>query len=209
MPRLSQNLTRAVTVFLSTTIAFSTLAYLAVMPRPREQFFQIYVLGETGRAERYYPSNNPDIRVGEVVRWRVGVANFMGSIQYVAIRVKLGNSTIETPDEANLVPSPAPVLLEFKKILMSDETWEFALIWAIKEIVVSGNVIAPTILDINGMNVRNGQVSALAGHNFRLFFELWTFDPQTKTFTFGWKTLKESRIAWLQLWFNATSSAVR
>ena len=204
MARLSEDLKRAVTIFISATIVFSTLAYVAVTPRPREQFFQIYVLGETRKAERYYPDGNPNILVGRVVRWYLGTTNFMGSVQYVVIKVKLGNATIKAPDDVNRVPSPAPVLLEFKKVLMSNETWEFPFIWEIRKINADDGVVYPTVFEINGVVLRNSQVGALRGHNFRIVFELWSFDPESGRVMFGWRTGVERRVAWLQIWFNAT-----
>jgi len=209
MLKLSEDGKRAVTIFISATIVFSTLAYVAVTPRPREQFFQIYVLGETRKAERYYPNNNPNILVGQVVRWHLGATNFMGSVQYVVIKVKLGNSTIKAPDDVKYVPSPAPLLLQFKRVLVNNETWEFPFVWVIREIGVNGGMVNPALLEINGVGVRNSQVGALKGYNFRVVFELWTFDLESESLVFGWRTGAERRVAWLQIWFNATSPAIR
>jgi hypothetical protein len=207
MPRLSEDVKRAVVIFISATIIFSALAYVAVTPRPKEQFFQLYVLGETRMAERYYPDDNPNILVGRSVKWYLGATNFMGSVQYVVIKVKLGNSTIKAPDDVNYMPSPAPVLLEFRRVLMDNETWEFPFAWIIGEVIEIGDMTSATVLVINvkdGAEVRSGQVSALNGHNFRIIFELWTFDPLTEELMFGWRAGGERRVAWLQMWFNAT-----
>jgi len=209
MPKLSEDGKRAVTIFISATIVFSTLAYVAVTPRPKEQFFQIYVLGEARKAERYYPNNNPNIPIGQVVKWYLGTTNFMGSVQYIVIKVKLGNSTIKAPDDVNYIPSPAPALLQFKRVLMNNETWEFPFTWIVREISVSGNAVNPTLLEINSIEVRNSQVGALKGYNFRIIFELWTFDQENESFIFGWRTGAERRVAWLQIWFNATSPGIR
>jgi len=209
MAKLSEDMKRALTIFISATIVFSTLAYVTVTPRLREQFFQIYILGETKKAERYYPNNDPNIAVGQVVRWYVGTTDFMGSMQYAVIKVKLANSTIKAPDDVNYTPSPAPALLQFKRVLMNNGTWEFPFMWTVKEISVNGSLVNLRILDINGLEVRNSYVSALKGHNFRFIFELWTLDPQSESLVFGWGTGSERRVAWLQVWFNATSSATR
>jgi len=208
MAKLSEDMKRALTIFISATIVFSTLAYVAVTPRPKEQFFQIYVLGETKKAERYYPNNNPNIAVGQVVKWYVGATNFMGSVQYVLIRVKLGNSTIKAPDDTYHAPSPGPMLSEFKRILMNNETWEFLFTWVIREISANGEGIRPTVFEINGVRIQNSDVRASKGHNFRVFFELWTLDPQSESLVFGWRTAAERRVAWLQVWFNATGPPI-
>lgn len=207
MPKLSEDTKWAVTLFISATIIFSMLAYVAVTPRPKEQFFQLYVLGETRAAERYYPNDNPNIAAGQLVKWYLGATDFMGSVQYVVIRVKLGNSTTEAPDNVNYMPSPAPVLQEFRRVLMDNETWEFPFTWTIEEIHEDGNMTYTSVLVINvenGVEVRSGQVSALKGRNFRFIFELWTFDPLTENLIFGWSAGGERKVAWLQMWFNAT-----
>jgi hypothetical protein len=207
MPKLSEDMKRAVTIFIAATIIFSALAYVAVTPRPKEQFFQIYVLGENRMAERYYPDNSSNIPVGRLVHWYLGATNFMGSVQYVVIEVKLGNSSIEAPDEINSVPSPAPVLLEYRRVLMDNETWEFPFSWVIGEIRQDGNMTHVRVVVINvknGVEARSGEVSALNGHNFRIIFELWTYDPATENLIFGWTAGGEHRVAWLQVWFNAT-----
>jgi len=203
--RISEDLARAATVFICVTVVLSTLTYVALTPRPREEFFQIYVLGETRMAERYYPGNNPNIPAGQAVKWHVGLTNFMGSIQYVAIRAKLGNSTIKAPSDVDHTPSPAPMLMDFRRVLMNNETWEFPFVWMIKEVRGNGDVVRIAVLDLNGVEIRNGEVSALKGRNFRIIFELWTLDPESGNEVFGWRAGAERRVAWLQVWFNATS----
>ena len=208
MPRLSEDMRRAVAIFISATIIFSIFAYMAVTPRPKEQFFQIYVLGETRMAERYYPDNNTDIPVGREVKWYLGTTNFMGSVQYVVIKVKLGNSTTKVTDDVNYMPSTAPVLSEFRRVLMDNETWEFPFTWTIGEIDQDGNTTNATVLCYSivdsGVEVWSCKVSALNGYNFRIIFELWTFDPATEDLIFGWRAGEGRRVAWLQMWFNAT-----
>ena len=208
MPKLSEDVKRAAAIFLSSTIVFSTLAYVAVTPRPREQFFQIYVLGETKMAERYYPNNDPNIPLGQEVRWHVGATNFMGSVQYVVIRAKLSNSTIMAPNDTSHTPSPAHVLLEFKRVLLSNETWEFPLVWRISKVDRRGDNIALTVLEANDLEIHGNEVGALKGHNFRILLELWTLDPENGSLVFGWRAGNERRVAWLQVWFNVTGPAI-
>jgi len=205
---LSEDAKRAATIFISATIVFSALAYVAVTPRPREQFFQIYVLGENRMAERYYPNNNPNIAVRQPVKWYLGTTNFMGSIQYVVIRAKLGNSTIRPPDDANRLPSPAPIVMEFRKVLMNNETWEFPFVWTIKEIRADGEAVSLVVLEVNGVEARGG-VSAVRGQRFRVLFELWSLEAESGSLIFGWRAGAERRVAWLQLWFNATIPAIK
>jgi len=64
----------------------------------------------------------------------------------------------------------------------------------------------PAINVKDGVEVQSGQVSALNGHDFRIIFELWTFDPITQHLIFGWRAGGEYKVAWLQIWFNVTKS---
>ena len=56
-----------------------TLVYVVTIPRPRDRFFQLYVLGSNGSVGDYYPNNNPNIYIGEQVEWYLGVTNNMGT----------------------------------------------------------------------------------------------------------------------------------
>ena len=120
-----------VVVFITLFIIFETAAYVATTPRPTEEFFQIYVLGANHMAADYYPNDNPNITLGESVRWYLGVTNFMGSVQLVAIRIRLGNQTIQPPNDQNGTPSPAPLVAEFQRFLSDNETWEFPFVWEV------------------------------------------------------------------------------
>jgi len=203
--RISEDLARAIMVFVCVTIVFSALTYMALTPRPREQFFQIYVLGENRMAERYYPDNNPNISVWREVKWYGGVTNFMGAVQYVVVKAKLGNSTIMPPSERGSTPSPAPVLLESRRVLTHNETWEFPFFWTIREVRSVGGTTELVLLEVNGALIGDRRVSAVGGRNFRIIFELWTLDEESGNEVFGWRAGAERRVAWLQVWFNTTS----
>jgi hypothetical protein len=180
------------------------LAYVALTPRPKERFFQLYALGENRMAEHYYPNDDSTIPLDTPVKWFLGVTNFMGSVQYVAIKVKLSNSTLAPPDETEAKPAPVPVLFEFSKVLSNNETWEFPFTWSIKEIQVVGDMIYVAHLTINGETITVSGIGAEHGHNLRLIFELWSFNTDEGRFVFGWYASQERRCAWLQLWFNVT-----
>ena len=93
-------------IFLASLAIFTTLAYVATTPRPSEEFFQIYVLGDDHRLEHYYPNDNSTINPYTTVRWYVGVTNSMASAQYAILEFKLGNASIPAPNENTTTPSP-------------------------------------------------------------------------------------------------------
>jgi hypothetical protein len=137
------------------------------------------------------------------VKWYVGTTNFMGSSQLAIIRAKLGNQTLASPNETTATPTPLPTLIEFRRVLQDNETWEFPFVWKITNTTNVGNLTYLT-LNINGIETHIENVGAKDGYNYRLIFELWTLDTESNDIIFGWKASNERRAAWLQLWFNAT-----
>jgi hypothetical protein len=140
------------------------------------------------------------------VQWYLGVTNFMGSVQLVAIRVKLGNQTIQPPNDENVTPSPAPLITEYQRFLQDNETWEFAFNWRILNATSSQGVTRIVGLEINNQTYPVVGVDAQNGYNLRFIVELWTWSVDSNVFGFGWYAGSEHRVAWLQLWFNATST---
>jgi len=200
---MSEDKKRALVVFVSAFMIFAMLAYMAVTPWPKEKFFQLYVLGETRMAERYYPNNNTNIPIDTPVKWYIGTTNFMGSTQLAIIRAKLGNQTLTPPNETAATSAPLPILIEFRRVLLDNETWEFPFIWKISNTTDVGNLKYLT-LNINDVETHIEDVGAKDGYNYRLIFELWTLDTESNDIIFGWKASNERRATWLQLWFNAT-----
>ena len=64
-----------IAVFITLIIVLETVVYIATTPRPGEQFFQLYVFGANQMAADDYPNNDPNVRLGESVRWYVDVTS--------------------------------------------------------------------------------------------------------------------------------------
>jgi len=203
MPKIPEERRRFFTIFIVSILIYSTIAYVSTTPRPKEQFFQLYVLGETKMAERYYPNDNPNISLNTSVQWHLGVTNFMGSIEHVTVKAKLGNQTLKPPNETSITPANLPTLIEFRRILLDNETWEIPFTWKIVNIDMKSET-AYLAININNKTLTIQDVGARDGHNFRIIFELWTLDKENNNYIFGWKTQGQRRAAWLQMWFNAT-----
>jgi hypothetical protein len=176
---------------------------MAYFPRSEERFFALAVLGEEGMAEKYYPGDDPNIGVGETVNWTLYIYNHMGEAQYVAVRVKLLNSTIPPPNSTACVPSPAPMVYEIRDVLLHNETRLHPFSWSIEEAGRSGDFVGVSLLSVNGDLVKADAFSE-DGFNFRFVFELWVFDEKSDDFRFGWRCSDESLCTWNQIWFNAT-----
>ena len=201
----TQNRRTIITLFLVLAIISEMGAYVALTPRPTQQFFQFYVLGKNGLARDYYPQNNPDLRLASNISWYLGVTNFMGNMQLVEIRLKLGNETTTPPNDTTDTPTSAPELLAFDRALIDNETWEFPFVWSITNDTTTAGTTRILTVQINNQTYQTSDWSALKGYNFRLILELWVWQGDTNTFEFGWGNSAGRRTAWLQLWFNMSS----
>jgi uncharacterized membrane protein len=190
------------------TIVASSLTYVTLNPPPEEQFFASWVLGAQGMAADYYPNNNPNINPGIQVTWTLGVYNHMGSLQYVVLRVKLLNSTMEAPNDTTGQPSQAPTVLEFARVLVNNETWSIPFVWEIQNATAIQGTVTITGLSINQTTLAGQFASAYSGQNFRFVFELWHYDATTNQLSFTWTTSDgQLHAAWTQIWFSTTPSA--
>ncbi|MGA2791800.1 MAG: hypothetical protein ABSF00_13665 [Candidatus Bathyarchaeia archaeon] len=201
----TQNKRTLIAVFIALIVVAETAAFVATTPRPQELFFQFYVLGSNRLAADYYPQNNTNVRVASPLSWYVGVTNFMGNVQLVEIRLKLGNETTTPPNDTSNTPSSAPELITFDRFLMNNETWEFPFAWSITNATATGGSTRILTAKINNETYEISNWSATNGYNFRLILELWVWQTNTNAFEYGWSSNGERRTAWLQIWFNMTN----
>jgi len=193
-------------VFLILTVLFELTTYEASVQRPAgERFFQMYILGANHKAANYYPQNDTDIRVGSVLRWYLGITNNMGSAQFVEVQVKLANQTTQSPDDLKALESPAPAITDFAEVMLKNGTWEFPFVWSVENASMSGGSAHILTLEIDNQTYSVSSWAGANGYNFRLIFELWTWQPESNTFGFGWASNGERHAAWLQVWFNMTN----
>jgi hypothetical protein len=205
-PLRSANKRNLLAVFITLLILLEMVAYVTTTPRPQEQFFQIYVLGSNRLAADYYPNDNPNISPGEPVTWYLGVTNDMGNTQFAAIVIRLGNQTINPPNDTQGLPSPAPLVTEYGRFIQNNETWEFPFTWSISNMTVANGSTHILDLQIGNASYRLPSSMAQNGYNFRIIIELWTMQSDTGALQFGWNTAGVHRVAWLQIWFNSTST---
>jgi hypothetical protein len=144
------------------------------------------------------------LSLGERITWYLGVSNNMGMVQFVSVRVKISNQSIPPPDEQQALGSPAPTIAEFVRFLQNNETWEVPFIWDISNITLSSGSAHIMTFQINNETYQVSDWTADQGYNFRLVFELWTWQPDSNAFEFGWTNNGQRQVAWLQMWFNAT-----
>jgi uncharacterized membrane protein len=186
------------------TVIYSGIAYAGLTPPRPDSFFATWVLGANGKMSDYYPNGKSNITVGEGVRWTIGVYNHMGSLQYAVIRVKLLNSTLDSPNQTTATPSPVTPILEFARILTDNETWSIPFVWQVLNATQKGDNVAITRLSMNNNTLSGELVSSVEGRNLRFVFELWFYDEATHELTFSWVSAEGRHSAWTEIWFNAT-----
>lgn len=186
-------------------LALTSLAPLvmAYLPGREEPFFALAVLGEEGMAELYYPGDAPNIEVGEEAHWILYLYNHMGEAQYVAVRAKLLNSTVLAPNSTTLFQSPSPTIYETRRIIRDNETWLHPFDWSLLNVSRDGDSTIIEGLMINGEPFKTNVIGKNV-YNFRLVFELWTYDEKSQDLIFGWVSNESYRCAWNQIWFNVT-----
>ena len=166
-----------------------------------ESFISMTVLGKEMLADDYYPNDELNIKIRDVIPWHVYIHNQMGRAQYVAVKFKILNSTLASLNTSLCVPSPAPVIYEFRDILLSNETKIEPFTWEIIEAYNDSHTIAISKIKINERQI---DVDIVIGNNeaTRLVFELWLFDSVSKEFSFAMISNGEPRCVWNQLWIK-------
>lgn len=201
---------RLLPVLLTFLLLFEAAAYTATTPKPREGYLELYALGANKLASNYYPNNSPFIQPGQSVTWYIGVTNQMGSIQFVDIRVKLGNQTLEAPKDSTASPSLAPLVVEVRRFILNNGTWEIPFIWRVLNFTTLGGYSRIVQLQIGNATYslpNSPTCSRLGSCRLRFIFELWTWNVDIGDFQIGWRNGNQHRIAWIQLWFNLASGA--
>jgi len=190
-------LTLAVLITLSMSIA-----YVASVPREHERFISLSTLGSNMKASDYYPTGRPDIGLNDNVRWYIQVYNNMGNAEYIAVRVKVLNAEQNAPDDNNHTPSPVEHVYEFKHFVAKSDTLTIPFEWSIVSVLSIGNEKVIKEMVINGERVEVN-AKAVDGKNFRMVFELYRYNPDSKEFEFSWlDSTNTKRSVWNQIWFN-------
>lgn len=199
-------------VFITLLILFEMAAYVSTVTRPSERFIQVYVLGSSGGASDYYPNSSSYLRLGESVNWHIGVVNNMGSVQFAAIRVKLGNLTIDSPNDTLALPSPAPLITQFERFMPDNGTWNISFQWQLANFTTTADGHLRSLeFSINNSTytLQNPPSCVVSSCAMRLIFEVWTWNVDASDFQVGWWDSAQHKIAWLQLWFNLAQVSTR
>ncbi len=151
----------------------------------------------------YIPNANLTVPVGQTMNWYLTLTNDMGSAQFVQIVVRMGNLTTPSPNATTPLTGYAP-LLSLQQFVGDGETTKIPFTWNLQVVNESANNSTVFLaMLVNGQAVSSEPIFALHGQNFRLIFELWTFNSETNGFLYGYGSSSSRTGCWLQVWFNA------
>jgi hypothetical protein len=173
-------------------------------PKYEEQFIELGLLGRDGTAAGYFSNDNPTITSGSQVDWSIYTHNNMASSQYITIRVKLLNSTMQAPNDNQHEPSPFASIDEFPVFLNVNDTQLIPFSWSILN---SGSQNGSEFIDslvVNGKNVSINPV--FSNSSFCMVFELWVYDQSSHEYSFSWDSGNEIHSASVYMWFNVSLS---
>jgi uncharacterized membrane protein len=185
-----------VTLGLALIAASPALALVVPFGGGSESFSEFWLLGPNHAAEDY-PFN---VSAGEMYSVFVGVGNHMGSSEYYRVYVKFRNSTQSLPDSKSGVPSSLSPVYEYQFFVGADEVWESPISFGFGDMVVEGDVLSVGEIVVDGgafsVDVFAVWDSEREGYFFQLFFELWRYDLDSRSFKFGGR--------FVGLWLNMT-----
>src|SRR5712691_119479 len=171
-------------LFASFSLVYSSVAYYSLSRPPTQEFMAWGVFSPSGTLSNYFSGGGANVTRGETLNWHFAVTNQMGSIQYVQIVYRLGNSTSASPN-ATLPGSTVLQLGNSSIFIPNAQTAIVNFTWVITSRNIVGGLVFIT-MTINGQQV-SPSVGAVAGQRFRFFFELWTYDLASNSFQYGYK----------------------
>lgn len=200
---MQRRLATFLVLLISLAAIYSSITYYLSSPIPSQPFMGIGVYSQSG-LEKFVTNSNLTVTSGQALDWTIGVSDRMNRAEFSMIVVRLGNYTTVSANTTTPAGS-VPELVAMQQFIGDGETHNFGFNWMFNSTSQSGRLVFLNLL-INGQTASGQvQVGAVSGKNFRLIFELWTFDPTTQSFQYGYNGQGAQVGTWLQIWFNASS----
>jgi hypothetical protein len=193
---------RFLLVFLAVFALLLGITYVLYNPQPMARNLSLSILSANLTTDDYFSNDNSTIGVENPIPWYASVHNGVGSPEYVALRIKLLNSSQAVPNDISVRPSPESTVYEISQMIENNSTLVLPLQWSITDVGKVANNTIIERLNINGNEIENLHVASPGGKNFRFIVELWKYDTNTKDFTYVWPDGQNKRGVWSQIWFN-------
>jgi len=184
-------------VVLTSVAALSTQSSNATT---KHGYLGLTLLDKNMNSAQYFVADST-VSTGEDVSWYLSTQNSMNTAEYIDLRIKLINSTQNSPDDKINAPSPEHEIYHLEQVVSPNTNWIAPLNWSIAEIETAGNYTVIKAVKINDNVINNLDVRSEYGNNFRFVIELWKYDPRNSEFTFLWTSDTEKSV-WNQIWFN-------
>jgi hypothetical protein len=181
----------------SFSLVYSSIAYYALSKPPSQPFVAWGVFSPNDTLSNYFSGVGANVTTHKVLNWHFELTNEMGSIQYVGIVYRLGNSSSVNPN-ATTPARAVPQIGNTSRFIPNGQTESINFAWDIDSETTAGGLVILK-MTINGQQV-SSPVGAVKGLKFRFFFELWTYDLRSNSFLYGANAVSGN---WLQVWFNA------
>jgi hypothetical protein len=189
-------------LFVSLTAISSSVTFYAMSSKPSQSFIGFGVYSQRG-LQGYILNSNLTVPTGQALNWTFAVTNRMNRAEFVMIIARIGNSSTPTPN-ATTPSTTLPELGRMERFINDGATSRINFTWTI----VSSNQNSGLVylnVSINGQSsLSSAPVGIKPGGYLRLIFELWTFDPVSGSFQYGYPAQASQVGSWLQVWFKTS-----
>jgi uncharacterized membrane protein len=198
---MQNRLTLFLVLFISLTAIFSSVTFYATSAKPNQAFIELGVYAQRG-LQGYIPNSNLTVATGQSLNWTFAVTNRMNRAEFVMIITRIGNSSTPTPNATN--PSTTLPQLGATELFINDgEISRLGFNWSIESKYQTSGLTYLNLSIAGQPPISSVPVGTTSGRNFRLIFELWTFDPVSGSFQYGYPGQTSQVGVWLEVWFNA------
>ncbi len=198
---MKRRLATYLVVFISLATIFTSATFYIISPKPTQSYMGFGVYSQQG-LQGYVPGNMT-ITPPQTLNWNLTVANRTGREQFIMVIVRIGNSTTFSPNVTSPA-TPLPELGRLDRFVGDGETSNINFTWTVQSTNQTGDLVFLN-LQINGQSVSSAPIGSVSGSNFRLIFELWTFDLSSGSFEYGYPGEFAQIGTWLQVWFSTSA----
>jgi len=178
-------------LFLFFLSVYGAIAYYATTNKRSQPFLGFGIYSGQGTLSAYTGPGST-VYVNQTYHWKFNITNEIGTTQFVQIITRLGNNTTVGPNSTS--PATLQVLGNFTLFVANKNSTLQSFDWNVTRVTSSGGLNYLT-LGINGSAV-DSMLGTVPGDQFRLYFELWTFNTELGSFQY---------YTWLQIGFTVVS----
>jgi uncharacterized membrane protein len=189
-------------LFVSLTAIFSSVTFYAMSAKPSQAFVGFGVYSQRG-LQGYLPNSNLTVSTGQALNWSFAVTNRMNRAVFVMIIARIGNSSTPTPN-ATTPSTTLPELGRMERFINDGATSQINFTWLIESRNQNSGLVYLNVSINSESSLSSAPVGTGPGGFFRLIFELWTFDPVSGSFQYGYPAQTSQVGSWLQVWFKAS-----